>query len=502
MRKSLISVLCSALLLGMAVFINTGAKGCSEVINPSKEDTGSSVVPPAPSELTSQSVSASQIILTWKDNSSERGVSVERKIGSGGTYTEIASLARDVTTYTDSGLSANTTYYYRVRVFNYTNWGAYSNEISVTTPNVGVSLDTWQSIATTGAPTVRLGHTAVWADGLGMIIYGGDYRQDGAVYSPTANAWVTTITSVGAPSARVGFSTLWSGTMMIVWGGDNGNVTIDTGGVWNPSTNSWTATSTTGVPITRAGHSAIWTGNRMIIWGGETITRGQDTITRLQRNDGGLYDLDTNTWFDFPNLREAYGAPSARRDHTATWSGTYMLVWGGGGAPGTAAVYNTGGIYSPVTDHWIPQPISISNAPTPRYAHTAVWTGSKMLVWGGTTGTAYLNDGGIYDPVANTWTLLPDTNAPSARMYHTAVWTGTKMIIWGGANTFDGAVKSGAVYRADTNTWTPTSTPGDSVLSKRSMHSAVWDSASKSMIIWGGWDSLNTFTNGATYLSD
>ena len=39
----------------------------------------------------------------------------------------------------------------------------------------------------------------------------------------------------------------------------------------------------------------------------------------------------------------------------------------------------------------------------PRYYHTAIWTGSEMIIWGG-YGGSYLNDGGRYNPVANSWT--------------------------------------------------------------------------------------------------
>jgi hypothetical protein len=43
----------------------------------------------------------------------------------------------------------------------------------------------------------------------------------------------------------------------------------------------------------------------------------------------------------------------------------------------------------------------------------------------------YLNTGGQYDP-ADSWTATTTTNAPAGRLFHTAVWTGTKMIVWGG----------------------------------------------------------------------
>jgi N-acetylneuraminic acid mutarotase len=54
---------------------------------------------------------------------------------------------------------------------------------------------------------------------------------------------------------------------MIVWGGFPGY--LNTGGRYNPSTNSWTITSTINAPAGRENHTAVWTGNEMIVWGGE-----------------------------------------------------------------------------------------------------------------------------------------------------------------------------------------------------------------------------------------
>ena len=56
-----------------------------------------------------------------------------------------------------------------------------------------------------------------------------------------------------------------------------------------------------------------------------------------------------------------------------------------------------------------------------------------MIVWGGYSGSANLNSGGVYDPATDTWTATSMTNAPSARRYHRAVWTGSRMIVWGGS---------------------------------------------------------------------
>jgi hypothetical protein len=67
-----------------------------------------------------------------------------------------------------------------------------------------------------------------------------------------------------------------------------------------------------------------------------------------------------------------------------------MIVWGG--YPNT----NTGGRYYPATDSWIDT--LTENAPSARYGHTAVWTGTQMIVWAGDDGSSYLNSGARYYP--------------------------------------------------------------------------------------------------------
>jgi galactose oxidase len=87
----------------------------------------------APSNLTATAVSASQINLSWTDNSNnETGFKVERS-KHGRRFKRIATLGENVTTYSDSGLSRATTYSYRVRAYNSGGNSAYSNTVSATT---------------------------------------------------------------------------------------------------------------------------------------------------------------------------------------------------------------------------------------------------------------------------------------------------------------------------------------------------------------------------------
>jgi hypothetical protein len=67
-----------------------------------------------------------------------------------------------------------------------------------------------------------------------------------------------------------------------------------------------------------------------------------------------------------------------------------------------------------------------------------------MIAWGGFDGAAGSNTGGLFDPVGGSWTATTTNGVPTARYFHTGVWTGTKMIVWGGN---DGAyVNTGAQY--------------------------------------------------------
>src|SRR5206468_7298684 len=70
-----------------------------------------------------------------------------------------------------------------------------------------------------------------------------------------------------------------------------------------------------------------------------------------------------------------------------------------------------------IDDTWVAT--STTNAPTARVSHTAVWTGSEMIVWGGFgLHGGYFNTGGRYNPSTDSWTATSTTNAPAARDLH------------------------------------------------------------------------------------
>src|SRR4030095_6144258 len=144
-------------------------------------------------------------------------------------------------------------------------------------------------------------------------------------------------------------------------------------------------------------------------------------------NTGGRYDPASDTWTP---TSTGPGVPSPRQMHTAVWTGTRMIVWGGFGD------LATGGSYDPASDTWTPTSTGAS-VPLGRYLHTAVWTGTRMIVWGGVSEGSpspfYQNTGGRYDPATDTWTpTSTGAGVPAARQAHTAVRTGTALPGWSG----------------------------------------------------------------------
>ncbi len=123
-------------------------------------------------------------------------------------------------------------------------------------------------------------------------------------------------------------------------------------------------------------------------------------------------------------------------------SGTFIL-----GSPGDTTIIAGG--YTEIgasnIDVW--SATTTAGAPAGRQEHTAVWTGTKVIVWGGTPDNAVaLDTGGQYDPAANSWSTTTTTNAPGIRRDHTAVWTGSRMVIWGGDSPAGPVYNTGGRY--------------------------------------------------------
>lgn len=108
-----------------------------------------------------------------------------------------------------------------------------------------------------------------------------------------------------------------------------------------------------------------------------------------------------------------------------------MVVWGAGDTSGAVA---NGARYNPTGDTWTP--VANTGAPHSRFLHTAVWTGTEMIVWGGTDSTSdgvnLWSSSRRYSPATDSWTPVTISGAAASRSRHTAIWTGNEMLVWGG----------------------------------------------------------------------
>jgi len=255
----------------------------------------------------------------------------------------------------------------------------------------------------------------------------------------------------------------------------------------------WAPLPTEGAPPARGRHVAVWTGDKMIVWGGTTTPDASSNLS-----NGGVFDMASYQWSPMSEV----GAPAARQGATAVWTGEKMVVWGGRDG---ATFFNDGGVYDPATNSW--SAITPNGAPGARVHHTAVWTGTLMIVWGGVNDTNQLNSGGRYDPATDTWSPTAPLPAPAApRQNHTAVWddANARMLIYGGIG--DGTttndiylpgdgVPGGRSYNPASDAWDVLSQVGEP--SARAYHTAVWDGSR--MLVFGGYNGANDLSNGFKY---
>lgn len=364
--------------------------------------------------------------------------------------------------------------------------------------------DKWQPTATAGAPVGRARHVAVWT-GSRMIVWGGQtaggsgVTNTGGLYDPVKDTWQPT-SVVSAPSPRADAAAVWDDVenVMLVWGGTGpGGVPLGTGGRYDPATNAWTPMTLSKAPPARYQHTAVWgktltfmgATHGMIVWGGASSAT-------VQLADGYVYDPTADAWLAITGTN-----PTARSQHAAVWSSALdqMIVFGGYGTDPVSmlpnAYLNDAWTFDPSTG-WVVS--AATGAPSPRRQHTAVWAGTSMLVFGGFSAVkGYLGDGGKYDPLAGgTWTALGMGGPmPEGRIEHTAVWVdATKtMVVFGGDQGAGAYLDSGWALDLVSNTWKALPTAPEA----RSQHTAVVNGST--MIVWGGNSAAGLLATGASF---
>ena len=222
------------------------------------------------------------------------------------------------------------------------------------------------------------------------------------------------------PQVRDASSFLAAGDRLLLFGGCGVRPKYDcrrtrSGYEYSPSADRWSRMPR--APFGPIGAS-VWTGDEAIVL---------NTGTGYRRPAPGrpiravAFDPDEGAWRRLPP------APLRIKGSDAIWTGSEIIVWGGGGHRNPAAA--DGAAYDPVTDQWrriARAPVSLTNV-------SLTWTGNEMIAFGsrldvGNHASTRVAVGAAYDPAADRWQRITDSKlSPQA---DAATWAGDRMVAY------------------------------------------------------------------------
>jgi N-acetylneuraminic acid mutarotase len=337
----------------------------------------------------------------------------------------------------------------------------------------------WSKAA--GLITGREEHSATLLPNGNVLIAGGtDGRgkvlASAEVYNPARNRW-----SPAASMATARFdhtaTLLPSGKVLVAGGlvGPDPFGSLTTTELYDPTTDSWSATAP--MIVSRARHTAtVLPDGRVLVVGGLTLALRDGGLFPSQPTDAEIYDPQANRW--------SATAPMGfyRLDHTATRLADGRVLVAGG--QGNGATVNSTEIYDETTNRWISAaPMGVRRS---AQAATLLPDGDVLVVGG--TGEApnslaiSLTSAEIYDPRTNLWVTI--ASMAGVHVEHTATLLVNKTVLVVGLS---GGSRP-EVYDLVRNTW---STAGPSM--DRYQHTATRLPNGKALIVGGyGLESLDS----------
>jgi len=286
----------------------------------------------------------------------------------------------------------------------------------------------------------------------------------------------------GLLGRRNGAAVVWTGKELIVWGGVSVRGTVfqthADGAAYDPRTGRWALLPPAPESQWLQGDHglAVWTGREMLVWGGVTIPDPVGNPNVGRPADGVAYDPGRRTWRRLP-ARTAQPTPGCG-DCWAVWTGRELVVGqveeadAGGGTVAVA--------YDPAANRWRPLPPSptLTGGNGHLQARTAMWAGTRLLVWNfwSRTARAANDESGVsdrpnevpdgidlwaYDPAGGRWTVLPAPPGEVRRVVAGAsmVWTGREVVIASAQTAQRRTVTRAGRYDPDQAAWTPIAPP-------------------------------------------
>jgi Kelch motif len=342
----------------------------------------------------------------------------------------------------------------------------------------------WLGMAGPPAGFVGRSKAATVATGQSVFIWGGldsngNALDNGAIYSPATNTWDSVGKGLGMPSARSLATALWTGSVVIVYGGlDGQNNLLKDASAYDPSAKTWSALPSANTRRSQA--LGFWDGTHAVFWGGSAAN--SNPIAGADR-------FDLTTW----TTASTGGDPGALTGAATGFDGSVVYVQGGllnGGARQDRV-----SSYTTSTDNWS----NLAKSLSPRGGAFGVWDGSHFIVWGGRDDNGLRNDGKYMSGA--TWMPMGAIGAPSARLLFArrSGWAFTVrpgvMAIVGGQvsiaqNGYMGT--NGATYDVAANAWKPIATwPSGE---QHDYGIGAWTGTE--FIVWSGWDNGKLTTTG------
>jgi hypothetical protein len=278
-----------------------------------------------------------------------------------------------------------------------------------------------------------------------------DASVPSACPSLPAGKWVS-MSLVDVPMSADRMLAVWTGRLLVAF-------TASEGGVFDPCANRWRRASLVGMPshLPLYGDSlpypAIAAGDRIVFLFPASYGNLAASSATMS---AAIYDVAADRWSTVPL---GAGAPPVREGAVTVWTGKEIVLWGGvsseqQGDRTVVTMHDDGGRLDPATGRWTA--MSKTRAPSPRSEPTSVWTGSRLVVFGGMQlGPACLPNqscavapgGGLYDPSADAWVALPAEGAPTTGLLR---WTGKRIVVWGSS-----APGAHALFDPTGNRWEP-----------------------------------------------
>ena len=272
------------------------------------------------------------------------------------------------------------------------------------------------------------------------------------VYNPATGTWTLTGPMASAPGTGATATVLPNGTVLVAGGcctPEAGPDALAAAQIYNPATNSWTATGSMSTGRYYATATLLGNGTVLMVGGDYIVPNMNSGNGSSPLASAEIYNPATGTW-------QSAGTTATPHVYaTASLLPSGQVLVAGGSASGCCDGVTGADLYTPSTGTW--QAAANMNVQREEAAAVALPNGTVLMTGGymGDTATPYLTSTEIYQPSTNTWTLGPSMNYGRSEQTATLLANGQVLVAGG----YDGSsLATAELYNAGT-----TSTPAPAV---------------------------------------